>query len=126
MKNKFNSLNTELNPICHLLVLLGAHPILHISRIRVNKYVYIRHTLICVFFTLIEVTNSWANIKCQGKLILKCTLQSVYFVRSRTNSVTMNTSKIMSGTGTFFRVQNVVIQHSATVIRQGITNQQQR
>jgi hypothetical protein len=32
----FNPLNTELNPICHLLVLLGAHLILHVSRIRVN------------------------------------------------------------------------------------------
>jgi hypothetical protein len=31
-----NPLNTELNPICHLLALLGAHPILHISRIRVK------------------------------------------------------------------------------------------
>jgi hypothetical protein len=32
----FNPLNTQLNPICHLLALLGAHPILHVSRIRVN------------------------------------------------------------------------------------------
>ena len=32
-----NPLNAELNPICHLLALLGAHPILHISRIRVNN-----------------------------------------------------------------------------------------
>jgi len=32
----FNPLNTELNPICHLLALLGAHHILHISRIRVK------------------------------------------------------------------------------------------
>jgi len=31
-----NLLNAELNPICHLLALLGAHHILHISRIRVN------------------------------------------------------------------------------------------
>ena len=31
-----NPLNAELNPICHLLALLGAHPILHVSRIRVN------------------------------------------------------------------------------------------
>jgi hypothetical protein len=30
-----NPLNAELNPICHLLVLL-AHPILHISRIRIK------------------------------------------------------------------------------------------
>ena len=31
-----NPLNAELNPTCHLPALLGAHPILHISRIRVN------------------------------------------------------------------------------------------
>ena len=31
-----NPLNAELNPICHLLALLGAHPIFHISGIRVN------------------------------------------------------------------------------------------
>jgi hypothetical protein len=31
-----NPLNTELNPICHLLVLLGAHLNLYNSRIRVN------------------------------------------------------------------------------------------
>jgi len=31
-----NSLNAELNPICHLLALLVAHHILHVSRIRVN------------------------------------------------------------------------------------------
>ena len=34
--HNFNPLMTQLNPICHLLALLGAHPILHISRIRVN------------------------------------------------------------------------------------------
>ena len=33
-----NPLNTELNPICHLLTLLGAHHILHVSRVRVNYY----------------------------------------------------------------------------------------
>jgi len=32
----FNPLNAELNPICHLLALLGAHHILHVNRIRVN------------------------------------------------------------------------------------------
>ena len=31
-----NPLNAELNPFCHLLTLLGAHHILHVSRIRVN------------------------------------------------------------------------------------------
>jgi hypothetical protein len=32
----FNPLNAELNPICHLLALLGAHPVLHIGRITVK------------------------------------------------------------------------------------------
>jgi len=31
-----NPLNAELNPICHLLALLVAHPVFHISRIKVN------------------------------------------------------------------------------------------
>jgi len=32
-----NPLNAELNPICHMLALLGAHHILHVSRVRVNE-----------------------------------------------------------------------------------------
>jgi len=36
-----NPLNAELNPICHLLALLRAHHILHISRIRL-KYIFIK------------------------------------------------------------------------------------
>jgi hypothetical protein len=37
LKMKFNPLNAELNPICSLLALLGAHHFLHISRIRVKS-----------------------------------------------------------------------------------------
>ena len=36
---KFNPLNAELNPICHLQALLEAHHILHVSRIRVKRWV---------------------------------------------------------------------------------------
>jgi hypothetical protein len=32
-----NPLNTELNSICHFLALLGAHRILHVSKIRVKE-----------------------------------------------------------------------------------------
>ena len=46
---RINPLNAELNPICYLLALLGAHHFLHVSRIRVKSltlrllmsYVYI-------------------------------------------------------------------------------------
>ena len=34
--HSINPLNVELNPICHLLALLGTHHILHVSRRRVN------------------------------------------------------------------------------------------
>ena len=36
LTTKFNALNAELNLNCHLLGLLGAHHILHVSRIRVK------------------------------------------------------------------------------------------
>ena len=47
----FNPLNPELNPICYLLALLGAHHFLHVSRIRVKLltfrrlmlYIYMEH-----------------------------------------------------------------------------------
>jgi len=35
---RFNPLSTELNLICHLLALLGAHHILHVSKIRVKGH----------------------------------------------------------------------------------------
>jgi hypothetical protein len=34
--SQINPLNAKLNPICHLLALLGVHHILHVSRIGVN------------------------------------------------------------------------------------------
>ena len=36
MTGHINPLNAELNPICYLPALLGAHHFLHVSRIRVN------------------------------------------------------------------------------------------
>ena len=42
----FNPLNAELNPICHLMALLGAHLIFHISGLRV------KHALCSPFFSL--------------------------------------------------------------------------
>ena len=34
--NEIKPLNAELNPICHLLALVGAHRILHVNRVRVK------------------------------------------------------------------------------------------
>jgi hypothetical protein len=35
----FNPLNAELNPICHLLALVGAHHIFHVSGLRVKRLI---------------------------------------------------------------------------------------
>ena len=48
---QINTLNAELNSICHLLALLGAHHFLHVSRIRdksltlrlLMSYIYMEH-----------------------------------------------------------------------------------
>ena len=39
---EFNPLKPELNPICYLLTLLGAHHFLHVSRIRVKLLTFKR------------------------------------------------------------------------------------
>jgi len=36
-KTRINPLNAKLNPICHLLALLGTHHILRFSRVRVKQ-----------------------------------------------------------------------------------------
>ena len=53
LRDSINPLNPELNPICYLLALLGAHRFLHVSRIRVKSltfrrlmsyiYIYMEH-----------------------------------------------------------------------------------
>ena len=49
----FNPLNAELNPICHLLALLGAHQFLRVSRLRVKCVLYYCHRL----STRLQLTN---------------------------------------------------------------------
>jgi hypothetical protein len=61
--DEFNPLNAEWNAICHLLALLGAHIILHVSRVMVNIN----------FVVSIDVPNkpqwteplTWSHVKMQ-------------------------------------------------------------
>ena len=49
LKESINPLNPELNPICYLLALLGAHHFLHVSRVKLltfrllMSYIYMEH-----------------------------------------------------------------------------------
>jgi hypothetical protein len=58
----FNPLNAELNPICHMLALLGAHPILHVSRIRV-KDVWFKSEEYCVLWIFGLYSVSMCSVK---------------------------------------------------------------
>jgi len=60
-------LNTELNPICHLLALLGAHHILHVSRIRVN---------VSILCALQLARNGSVRLACSDWLHPQCNRQS--------------------------------------------------
>ena len=51
----FNSLNPELNPICYLLALLGAHHFLHVNRIRVKLLTF----RLLMSYIYIWSTHSW-------------------------------------------------------------------
>jgi len=50
-----NPLNPELNPICYLLALLGAHHFLHVSRIRVKLLTF----RLLMSYIYIWSTHSW-------------------------------------------------------------------
>jgi hypothetical protein len=58
-----NPLNAELNPICHLLVLIGANPILHVSRIKVN--------IIGLHYNLLLFSEPQQLLVGQGNLIIE-------------------------------------------------------
>ena len=55
-----NPLNAELNPICHLLALLGAHHIFHVSGLRVNSVCCItRIILLSYYFNTRTAVTQW-------------------------------------------------------------------
>ena len=81
----FNPLNAQLNPICRLLALLGAHHIFHVSRIRVSWSSWI--FVICAVLMSLNVAPCVRIIapftesltvcvrgSCLGVLILLCVL----------------------------------------------------
>jgi len=63
--NNINPLNAELNPICHLLALVGAHHIFHVSEIRVNmrNKLSLQVTLVKQIFTF-NIYNFYACYCC--------------------------------------------------------------
>ena len=58
---KMNPLNPELNPICYLLALLGAHHFLHVSRIRF-KILSLRRLMSYIYIYIYDISR--LRVKC--------------------------------------------------------------
>jgi len=56
--HNFNPLNPELNPICYLLALLGAHHFLHVNRIRVKLLTFRRPMSYIYGAPILDVSRS--------------------------------------------------------------------
>ena len=80
----FNPLNAEFNPICHLLALLGAHHILHVSRIRVKTCRLFHFTPGLIFRKLYMVL---ALRLCVLYALLPCTILTDCFCITEVDSV---------------------------------------
>ena len=55
-----NTLNAEVNPICYLLTLLGAHHFLHVSRIRV-KSLTLRLLMLYIYIYIYDISSLRLN-----------------------------------------------------------------
>jgi len=58
-----NPLNPELNPICYLLALLGAHHFLHVSRIRVKSLTFRRLMSYIYGAPILDVSRSHTTMQ---------------------------------------------------------------
>ena len=68
--NNINPLNAELNPICYLLALLGAHRFLHVSRIRV-KSLPLRLLMSYIYdITSLRVKEDYCLTECSAMYIV--------------------------------------------------------
>jgi len=70
----FNPLNAELNPICYLLALLGAHHFLHVSRIRVKSLTLgLLMSYIYIYIYIYDISSLRVNTSfhCSGRKQVK-------------------------------------------------------
>ena len=61
-----NPLNPELNPICYLLALLGAHHFLHVSRIRVKLLTF---RLLMSYIYIYDISRLRVKVILYGKMV---------------------------------------------------------
>jgi hypothetical protein len=68
LQNQLNALSPELNSICHLLALLGAHHILYVSKIRVNTVPSMLKSLKWPLFPQPECCMQFSSLPCVNSI----------------------------------------------------------
>ena len=77
--NDINPLNAELNPICYLLALLGAHHFFHVSRIRV-KSLSLRLLMSYIYIYIYIYIYDFSSLRVN---LLSKSLQAVFLPKTR-------------------------------------------
>jgi len=77
-RDHFNPLNAELNPICHLLALLGAHHIFHVSGLRF-KLQWSEHSMRSLLY-LINVLHYPEDDRLRSKHVATMWPECMYYV----------------------------------------------
>jgi len=96
-----NPLNATLNPICHLLALLGAHHIFHVSGLRVKSP---GTWILCLWIRASLIYINKCPTRCNTKQSIYYSASSLYMFRVSTTPIIKSTQNCttVSGTGHVF------------------------
>jgi len=117
-KASFNPLNAELNPICHLLAILGAHHILHVSRMRVKQHASKYRSSVAYILQLTTISNTIAVVISMSNV--RVTLGHV--IKDQKCFVVVEIRRILT-TCLFYRVPEYrcLIVYNAFLLRHHVT-----
>jgi len=87
LASAINTLNAELNSICHLLALLGAHHFLHVRKIRVNKW---------QVFYVTYIHERGTKLRCYSFLFISIRLQACCVIHLYSCSYSMHDLRFKS------------------------------
>jgi len=107
--NCFNPLNGELNPIFLSLALLGDHPILHVSRIRVNRdrtVIIIINAIVTL--NVLQFSFSFRYSDYIKKINLQCNANYMRFAPQSRKFLVYNTGLFETIVGVLTTFRNII------------------
>ena len=105
----FNPLNAELNRIYHLLALLGAHHIFHVSGLRVNAELVCKYSVILVLDRVSDFVNVVQNstrAMCNTIIGTDTVAAAFLLIVSNWKAGRIKLQSLITYTGVFFKLFN--------------------